>query len=110
MLTSPERVRPEDKPLADLALRTAEKCKAAVATAWALLPPPAHARVLSVARQADALNSQLYTGKITFGEYNVKRIQILKQMAHRQATVQPATLLAAHRPIPAPARRSEVLH
>ena len=31
MLTNPQRVRPEDKPLADLALKTAEKCKAAAA-------------------------------------------------------------------------------
>ena len=29
MLTNPQRVRPEDKPLADLALKTAEKCNAA---------------------------------------------------------------------------------
>ena len=34
MLTNPQRVRPKDKPLADLALKTAEKCKAAAATAW----------------------------------------------------------------------------
>ena len=81
MLTSPERVRSEDKPLADLALKTLEKCKAALAIAWAMLPAPAHAKVLSVVRKADALNIQLYTGKITFGEYNVKRIRILKEMA-----------------------------
>ena len=47
MLTNPQRVRPEDKPLADLALKTAEKCKAAAATAWAMLPPPVHAKMLS---------------------------------------------------------------
>jgi hypothetical protein len=40
MLTNPQRVRPEDKPLADLALQTNEKCKAAYMSAWAMLPPP----------------------------------------------------------------------
>ena len=46
MLTNPQRVRPEDKPLADLALKTAEKCNAAHAAAWPMLPPPVHAKVL----------------------------------------------------------------
>src|SRR5271155_1565464 len=80
MLANPQRVRREDKPLADLALKTAEKCNAAAATAWAMLPPPVHAKVLSLTRQVDALNMQLDRGKITFGDYNVKRLQIRKQM------------------------------
>jgi hypothetical protein len=80
MLANPQRVRREDKPLADLALKTTERCKAAIATAWAMLPLPVHDKVLSLMRQADALNIQLYRGKITFGEYNVKRLQILEQM------------------------------
>ena len=63
MLTNPQRVRPEDKPLADLALKTAEKCKAAAMTVWAMLPPPVHAKVLRVTRQLDALNTELYAGK-----------------------------------------------
>jgi hypothetical protein len=81
MLTNPKRVRPEDKPLADLALKTAEKCKTAAATAWAMLPPPAHAKVLKLIQQSDALNTQLYKAKITFGEYNVKRVEILTQLS-----------------------------
>ena len=87
MLTNPQRVRPEDKPLADLALKTAEKCNAAFATAWAMLPPPVHAKLLSLTRQVDALNTQLSKGKITFGEYNVKRIQIRKQMVLAFASI-----------------------
>ena len=87
MLTNPQRVRPEDKPLADLALKTAEKCKAAAITVWAMLPPPVHAKVLRVTRQLDALNTELYAGKITFGEYNVKRIELLKQMALAFASI-----------------------
>ena len=81
MLASPLRIRPEDKSLADLALKTVEKCKAALAPALAMLPPHTKAKVLGVFRHVDALNSQLYTGKIAFGEYNVKRIKLLKQMA-----------------------------
>ena len=81
MFTSTQRMRLEDKPLADLHLKAYDKCKAAMANVWAMLPPTVNAKVLSLAGQFDALNAQLYTGKITFGEYNVKRVQILKQMA-----------------------------
>lgn len=51
MLTSKQRVRPEDKPLADLALKAYEKCKAAVTTTWAMLPPPANTKMFGVAQQ-----------------------------------------------------------
>jgi hypothetical protein len=81
MLANPQRVRPEDKRLADLVLKTTEKCHAAFATALAMLPPAVHANVLSVKRNGDALIKQLLEGKITFGEYNVKRVELLKQMA-----------------------------
>ena len=84
MLTNSQRVRPEDKPLADLVLKTAAKCNAAFATALAMLPPPVHAKVLSAKRKGDTLNKQLSEGKITFGEYNVKRVEILKQAALAQ--------------------------
>jgi hypothetical protein len=47
MLTNPQRV-PEDKPLADLALQTDEKCKAAYTSAWAMLPPPVRAKMLGI--------------------------------------------------------------
>jgi len=81
MLASKQRVRPEDKPLADLAIKAYEKCKAAVAGTWAMLPPQANVKMVGVAQQIDALVTKLYAGKITFGEYNVKRIQLLRQMA-----------------------------
>jgi hypothetical protein len=38
MLTNSERLRPEDKHLADLAIKTNERCRAAYAPAYALLP------------------------------------------------------------------------
>ena len=81
MFTSTQRMRPEDKPLADLHLKAYDKCKAVMRAVWAKLPPAVNAKVLGVAGQIDALNADLYTGKITFGGYNVKRAQILKQMA-----------------------------
>jgi hypothetical protein len=81
MFTSTQRMRPEDKPLADLHLKAYDKCKAVMRAVWAMLPPAVNAKVLAVAGQFDALNAELYTGKITFGGYNVKRAQILKQMA-----------------------------
>jgi hypothetical protein len=81
MLTSTQRLRLEDRPLADLALEAFKKCKAAHARAWAKLPPAANTKVLGVVRQFDDLNAQLYRGEVTFGEYNVKRIQILQQLA-----------------------------
>ena len=79
MLINAERVGPEDKPLADLALKTAEKCNEAFETAWLMLPPPVHAKLLRLQRQRDALNTQLSKGKITFGEYNQKSFQLQKQ-------------------------------
>jgi hypothetical protein len=87
MLTNPQRVRPEDKALADLALKTAEKCKAAFATPWAMLPPPVHAKMLGLARQTGTLNTELSKGKITFGDYNVKRIKILNEAALAIASI-----------------------
>jgi hypothetical protein len=81
MLTNPQRVRPEDKPLADLALQTDEKCKAAYTSAWAMLPPPVRAKMLGISRKSDALVKQLSDGKITFGEYNLKHVEIQKQVA-----------------------------
>ena len=81
MFTSTQRMRPGDKPLADLHLKAYDQCKAVMRAVWAKLPPAVNAKVLSVAGQVDALNAELYTGKITFGEYNVKRAQILKPMA-----------------------------
>jgi hypothetical protein len=87
MLTNPQRVRPEDKPLADLVLKTAEKCSEAHAASWLMLPPAVHAKLLSVKRQADALNIQLSKGKITFGESNQKIIQLKQQVESALATL-----------------------
>ncbi len=111
MLINPQRVGPEDKPLWDLALKTAEKCTEAHAASWLMLPPAVHAKLLRVKRQADALNTQLSKGKITFGEYNQKNIQLKKQVALAFAslsegrgvkTAQSAGAVLESKPLPPP--------
>jgi hypothetical protein len=111
MLINAQRVRPEDKPLADLALKTAEKCNEAHATAWLMLPAPVRAKLVSIKRQADALNTQLTKGKISFGEYNQKNIQLNKQVALAYASLsegrgvkpaQSAATIPELKPLPPP--------
>jgi uncharacterized caspase-like protein len=71
MLTNKEKVHPKDKPLADLAIKTLEKCRRAYEPVFALLPPNVNDLVHGFQREQDALIAELYSGKITFGEYNV---------------------------------------
>ena len=111
MLTNPQRVRPEDKPLVDLALKTIQKCNSAYATALQLLPPPVHDKMLRIKRESDALKTQLSKGKISFGEYNQKVIQLKKQVALAFAslsegrdvkTAQSAVAVPESKPLPPP--------
>jgi hypothetical protein len=81
MLTNTERVRPKDKPIADLAIKTLAKCRAAYAPAFALLPPGVVARIHATQRQQDALVAELYSGKITYGQFNVGANRILGQFS-----------------------------
>jgi hypothetical protein len=71
MLTNSERVRPKDKPLADLAIKTIEKCRKAYAPAFAVLPPEINAMIRGAQQRQDALIAELYVGKITIGQYNI---------------------------------------
>jgi uncharacterized caspase-like protein len=71
MLTDKARLLPKDKPLADLAIKTIEKCRALEADAIALLPQQTQQRFKSFYREQDSLIARLYLGKITIGEYNV---------------------------------------
>ena len=48
---------------------------------------PLLVKVLSFKRKGDALNKQLSEGKITFGEYNIKRVEILNPMALALASI-----------------------
>jgi hypothetical protein len=76
MLKNSERMSPKDRPLADLAIKTLERCRAAYAPAYALLPPDVVFMIQGLQQKQDALIAQLYVRKITFGEYNVQMNQI----------------------------------
>jgi hypothetical protein len=71
MLTNSDRLRPEDKHLADLAIKTVERCRAAFAPAYAMLPAPVNALVPGAYLRQNALIAEFYVGKITFGELNI---------------------------------------
>jgi caspase domain-containing protein len=81
MLTNTQRLRPEDKPLADLAIKTLERCRAAYAPVYAMLPPQVKDMMLGAQRRQDALIAELYVRKITIGEYNVKMARINGEIA-----------------------------
>ena len=71
MLTNTEKLRSKDKPLADSAIKTLEKCRTAYAPVYAMLPPQPNAMIHGVEREQDAKVAELYNGKITFGDFNV---------------------------------------
>jgi uncharacterized caspase-like protein len=71
MLTNSDRLRTEDKLLADLAIRTLEQCRKASAPVFAMLPAQVNATMAGAYQRQDALIAELYVGKITFGEFNI---------------------------------------
>lgn len=71
MLTNTEKLRSKEKPLADSAITTLEKCRTAYAPVYAMLPPQVNAMIHGVEREQDAKVAELYNGKITFGDFNV---------------------------------------
>jgi uncharacterized caspase-like protein len=71
MLKNTERLRLKDRPVADLAIKALEKCRAAYTDVYAALPPQVTAMIHGIDRRQDANIAELYTGKITFGEFNV---------------------------------------
>jgi hypothetical protein len=81
MLTNAERLRPQDKPVADLAVKTLEKCRAAYEPTLVTLPAGGHAMIQGLERKEDALNAELYSRKITFGEYNVAMNRLTGEVA-----------------------------
>jgi Caspase domain len=87
MLTSKQRMGLKDKPVADLAIRTVEQCRAAEAPVLAMLPPDVNEKLKAVQRKQDALIAELYAGKITFGEFNVTIAYIDEDRASILSTV-----------------------
>jgi hypothetical protein len=58
--------------MADLAIKTLEKCKATYAPVYMMLPPQVSALIQGVERRQDAFIAQLYNRSITFGRFNVE--------------------------------------
>ena len=81
MLKNSERVHPKDRPLGDLAMKTLEQCRAAYAPVFAMLPPQVNAAMQGIERRQDALIAELYSGKITFGEYNIGADRLIGELA-----------------------------
>ena len=71
MLTSSARLEAQDRPMADLAIKVVEQCRAAYAPAYALLQDATRTLIEGLYREEDAWIAQLYSGKATFGEFNV---------------------------------------
>jgi hypothetical protein len=65
MLTNSERIRPKDKPPADLTIKANQECRAAHSAAFAFPPPQINSMIEGVYRYQDALNAEAYVGKIT---------------------------------------------
>jgi hypothetical protein len=81
MLTNSERVRPKDRRLAELAIKTNEKCREGYSTPFAQLPPQVSSVIDGVYRTQDALIAELYIGKITLGDFNTKMDRLIGDLS-----------------------------
>jgi caspase domain-containing protein/PDZ domain-containing protein len=80
MLKNTEKLKANDRPVADLAIKTLEKCRAAYIDVYAMLPQQTSAMIHGVERQQDALIADLYRGKINFGEFNTSASRLTAQL------------------------------
>ena len=97
MLKNIERLKAKDRPLADLAIKTLEKCRAAYIDVYAILPPQVTAMLHGVERQQDALVAELYRGKLTFGEFNTSMSRLTGELSSALSGVQTAQPISASR-------------
>jgi hypothetical protein len=105
MLTNSERVRPKDKPLADVAIKANQKCRQAYSAAFALLPSQTNNLMDGLYRSQDALIAELYVGKITFGEFNIQMDRLTgtsRGCSQAFLTLSPHGQLCLFNPIPQP--------
>jgi hypothetical protein len=100
MLKNSERLRPKDRPLAEQAIKTLEQCRKAYAPVFALLPTQVNAMMQGTQRRQDALIAELYSGKITFGEYNIKMDEIIGELAKTLAGFSQSSQPSASTPAP----------
>jgi hypothetical protein len=81
MLRNPDKLKQRERPLADLAIQTLEKCRKAWEPVYEMVPPDAKQRILSSQRLQDARIAELYDGKITFGEFNIATSKLIGDVA-----------------------------
>ena len=72
MFTNNERLLRKDRAVVDLLVGANQQCRKAYAPIHAMLPPQVIAAIHDLERKEDALISELYVGRITFGEFNMK--------------------------------------
>jgi hypothetical protein len=90
MLKNAEKLSVKDRPLADLAIRALEKCRAAYSDVYAVLPPQVSAMIHGVERRQDALVADLYRGKLSLGEFNTSMSRMTGEFALALSGVQTA--------------------
>jgi len=103
MLTSSARLDPKDKPMADLAMKVVEQCRAAYVPAYAMLQEATRTLIEGLYREEDAWLAQLYAGKIAFGEFNVAENRLAGEIFRAFSGVQQADVTnPADVPVPLP--------
>jgi hypothetical protein len=80
MLKNPERLKPRERPVADLAIKTLETCRKQWQPVYEILPPEIRERILTSQRLQDARIAELYNGKITVGEFNIATSKLLADL------------------------------
>jgi len=107
MLMNRDHILPKDRNLAELALKTFEKCRILQAAATALLPEQTRLRLQGFDREEDALMAQLLAGKLSFGDFNVRmngiaaeELQVFFGDARPDATVSNQRSIPVPRPRP----------
>ena len=108
MLTNSQKLPPKDKPLADLAIKTLEKCRAAYAPVYAMLPSQMNALIQGVQRRQDDLIARLYSGEITFGNYNVGMNELTGKLSEAVSGIPSQSKSAATRSQPTPGTIAQV--
>ena len=101
MLTNKEKLHSKDKPLADLAIKTVEKCRSAYAPVYNMLPENVNALIKGNEQRQDALIAELYNGKLTLGDYNIEMNRLRGKFAEALSGIPIQTqsdLTTAHAP------------
>ena len=74
MLKNFERLRPKDRPLAELTMKANERCRAAWAPVFAMLPPQVNWAMEGLDRREDALLAKLFPERSRSANTILKRI------------------------------------